>query len=101
MRNFLIPANSKKSRLILGFFTPIDLMVFSIGAATTLIALLIIKDPDFKTMIGMILPLLTGGFLVMPVPHYHNIMQLLVNIIVYFTNRRHYYWKGWCITDEQ
>jgi len=38
--NYLIPANSKKSQLILGFFTPIDLTIFLIGVGITIILLI-------------------------------------------------------------
>lgn len=43
MNNYLIPANSKKSQLILGFFTPIDLILFGSGVGITLILLLTTK----------------------------------------------------------
>ena len=35
MNQFLVPANSKKSRLIFGFFTPRDLIVCAIGGTLT------------------------------------------------------------------
>lgn len=100
MRNYLIPANSKKSQLILGFFTPFDLLVFGIGATMTIILLMIIQSAELGVMILILLPLLISTFLVMPVVYYHNVMQLLINVITFFVNRRSYYWKGWCINEQ-
>jgi len=33
--------------------------------------------------------------LVFPVPHYHNVMQLLTNIFKYYSGRKKYEWRGW------
>lgn len=99
--NYLIPANTKKSQLILGFFTFPDLIVFGIGCSITLILLFVFQSMNFQTALLVLLPAIISGFLVVPVPHYHNVMQLLTNIIIYFMNRKRFYWKGWCIRDEQ
>ncbi len=40
--NYLIPANSKKSEMILGMFTTVDLILFLSGIGLTLILLLAI-----------------------------------------------------------
>jgi len=101
VNNFLIPANTKKSRLILGFFTPIDLVIFGTGCTVTLIMLMIFQNMDFRMALIVIMPALISGFLVIPVPYYHNILQLLTNIILYFINRKRYYWKGWCIHNGE
>jgi len=100
MKEYLIPANSKKSQLILGFFTPFDLVVFGLGAVVTIILLLVIHSSDLGTMILILLPLLTSTLLVMPVMYYHNVMQLLTNIFLYLFNTRRYYWKGWCVNEK-
>ncbi len=100
MKEYLIPANSKKSQLILGFFTPIDLGIFSVGLSFTIIMLLIIHTNSFSTLIMILLPVLISTFLVLPVPYYHNVLQLITNIFMFFINRRRYYWKGWCINEE-
>ncbi len=100
MKNYLIPANTKKSQLLLGFFTPLDLIIFAVGCVWTLIMLLIIKSTNIFALILLMLPALVGTFLVMPVPHYHNVLQLLTNIFNFYTNRRRYYWKGWSMYEE-
>ena len=100
--NYLIPANSKKSMLILGFFTPIDLVIFGIGCTFTLIMLLVFNSEiDIATMILLLAPALIAAFLVMPVPNYHNVFQLITNIVTFITGRKRYYWKGWCVKDEK
>ena len=100
MNNYIIPANTKKSQLILGFFTPVDLIIFTVGCVWTLIMVLIVKNVNMVILILMFLPGLVSAFLVMPVPHYHNVLQLLTNIFNFYTNRRRYYWKGWSMYEE-
>ncbi len=100
MNNFIIPANTKKSQLILGWFTPTDLIIFGTGCALTIIMLIIMQNAKFGELILILLPALVTGFLVMPVPNYHNVLQLLTNIFNFYKNRRNYYWKGWCVSDE-
>ncbi len=95
--NYLIPANSKKSQLILGFFTGFDLVVFIVGVSITVLMLLLIKTDKLSVMIGLISPALIAAFLVAPVPNYHNVMTLIGNVNRFFTGRKKYYWRGWCI----
>jgi hypothetical protein len=101
MNDYLIPANSKKSQLILGFMTGIDLAIFLTGLGVTLFLLMIFRDLSLFMMILVLLPLLIAAFLVLPVPHYHNMLQLITNIITFFLGRRQYLWKGWCIQDGE
>lgn len=99
MNQFLIPANTKKSKLILGFFTLIDLIVFGTGCLITIILLFVFQSMSFQVALLVLLPAVIGAFLVAPVPNYHNVMQLLTNIILFVLNRKRYYWKGWCMYD--
>ena len=101
MNNYLIPANSKKSQLILGFFNMVDLILFGSGVGVTLILLLTIQSTDVVVMILILAPALITGFLVMPVPNYHNVLQFIVNVYTFFTERRRYYWRGWCYNVEE
>lgn len=101
MRNqYLVPANSKKSQLIFGFFTWPDLIICLTGAFITIILLIIFKNPTTGELIIAIIPALIGAGLVMPVRNYHNVMQLLNNILDFYTNNRKYLWKGWCVSDD-
>lgn len=99
--NYLIPANTKKSQLILGFFTPLDLILFGSGCFLTVFMLMILQNATFGQLIIIVMPALITGFLVMPVVHYHNVLQLITNIITFYTGRRRYYWKGWSVADEE
>lgn len=98
--SYLIPANTKKSQLILGFFTPTDLTIFIVGCVFSFIMLLLVKTLNLGLLILIMMPALISAFLVMPVPHYHNVLQLLTNIFNFYTNRRQYYWRGWCIYER-
>ena len=98
--NYLIPANTKKSQLILGFFTPTDLVIFIVGCVWSFIMLLIVGAVNLTVLILIMLPALIGAFLVMPVPHYHNVLQLLTNVFNFYSNRRQYYWRGWCVSER-
>ena len=101
MQEYLMPANSKKSGLILGLFTISDLWVLGVGLIITLILLLIFKNAGLLMLILAIIPGMISILLVFPVPHYHNVKQLLINILKFFTGRRKYEWKGWLDQNEQ
>ncbi len=101
MNNYLIPANSKKSQLILGFFTGLDLILFGTGVGVTLILLLIIQSAKIGVMILILCPALITGFLVLPVPHYHNVLQFIINVYTFYSETRKYVWRGWCFNVEE
>ena len=101
MNNYIIPANTKKSQLIFGFFTPVDLILFGSGCTVTLLLLLFVNSNNLWQMILMLSPALVTGFLVMPVLHYHNVLQLIINIINCIFKPRMYYWRGWCVQDDE
>lgn len=94
--SYLIPANSKKSQLILSMFTPTDLVIFGIGLAVTIALALAVKTSSVGGIIGILAPALFATFLVAPIPNYHNIMTLISSIINYAFNRKTYFWRGWC-----
>lgn len=97
--NYLIPANSNRGKLILGFFRGIDLAIFGTGAAITFILLLAFQGmmTNWVVAIGVIAPVAVTGFLVIPIPYQHNVLVFLTNVYNYFfVNRQKYYWKGWC-----
>ena len=51
MNNYLIPANSKKSQLILSIFTPFDLILFLIGCFVTVILLFVANTNNIVVLI--------------------------------------------------
>lgn len=95
--NYLIPANTKKSILIFGVFTKNDLILFGTGVGLTLIFLIVLPVDQLVVAILALLPALITGFLVMPVPNYHNIRTLISSAISFYTNQRKFKWKGWCV----
>ena len=97
---FLIPANSKKSMLIFGVFNVTDLIIFGSGCLLTFIFLMLLNNNTVKSAVIIILPALITGMLVIPIPFYHNIRTLIGNIYNFYSNRRNYYWRGWCVRDE-
>ena len=97
---YIIPANTKKSMLILGFFTVLDLIVFISGVGATLLLLMVLKTSALGGMILELTPALIALLLVTPVPYYHNMMQLIRNFFNFFGKRRRYIWKGWCWHDD-
>ena len=99
MNQYLIPANSKKSQLILSVFTTSDLIMFGIGVLFTVVLFFVIKTDSILGMILSILPALVTGVLVMPIPNYHNVLGFLKSLLNFYSSRRSYYWKGWCVKD--
>lgn len=97
--NYLIPANASRGKLILGFFRLIDLIIFGSGAGLTLILILLFQGvlTNWMVAVAVLAPAAVTGFLVIPVPHQHNVLVFLTNIYkFYFVDRKIYYWKGWC-----
>ena len=94
---YLIPANSKKSQLILSYFTLFDLIVFAVGVGMSIILLVTVKNAPFWVMICLALPAMISGFLILPLPpYYHNIMTFIGNFNKYVMGAKKYYWRGWC-----
>ena len=98
---YMIPANTKKSTLIFGFMRTADLIIVLSGLSLTVILLLAFEGADniFIT-IGMCLPMIICGLLILPIPNYHNTLVAIQSILRYYRERRRYIWKGWCIYDE-
>ena len=98
---YLIPANSKKSMNILGLFKPVDVGVLSVGILITFALLIVfnsIEETTFKFLCAI--PALLAILLVAPLPYYHNVRVLLGNVFRFFSSRRNYFWRGWCVKDE-
>lgn len=94
--NYLIPSNAKRSMLIFGLFTWYDLVIFGIGIGISLIMLMVVDGTNSLMVLLSIVPGLLGGFLVFPIPNYHNTLTFIISAINYFSGRQKYIWKGWC-----
>lgn len=97
---YLIPANSKKMLLIFGLFNKFDLILFGTGVLITVIMMMVVPIQDIVWAIIAILPAVFTGFLVFPVPNYHNVLTVLIDIVTFFTQNQRFVWKGWCFLDE-
>lgn len=97
--NYLIPANTKKGQLILGLFRPFDLILFGSGVLVSILLLSFLPLGDVWVTILALAPGLVTGFLVLPVPYYHNMLNIIVELYEFITNRQTYKWKGWCWRD--
>ena len=96
INSYLIPANSKKSMLIFGVFTGVDLWIVIIGTIVSFALLMIFNAGNFWIAILSVMPGLICAFLVFPVPNYHNVRTVIKNAWVFYTTRQRYIWKGWC-----
>ena len=96
MNNYLIPANSKKSMLIFGLFTPFDAILFGSGIGVTLLLLLILSPSSLTFAIIDLLPVGITGLLVFPIPNYHNMLTVIKSVWNFYTSRQKFHWKGWC-----
>jgi len=98
---YLIPANAKRGQYIFGLFRPVDLIIFGVGVLITIILVALMPMQETWAAVVAVSPAIISALLVAPVAYYHNVLQLLIEIYRYFTSRRRYLWKGWCIRDEQ
>lgn len=96
MRNYLIPANTKKGKLIMGMFKPFDLVLFGTGVIITFTFLAIMPLSSTFVTILVLSPAAVTGFLVFPLPYYHNVLNVLIEMYEFLTNTQTYIWKGWC-----
>lgn len=99
MNEYLIPANTKRGRLIFGFFRPFDLILVGSGIFITMVLLAFLPLSSIGVSILILSPALITAFLVMPVPHYHNMLTVIVELYEFLTLRQTYRWKGWCYTS--
>ena len=97
--NYLIPANTKRGRLLFGWFRPFDLALLGSGVLVTFVLLAFVPLESIWMVILVLAPALITAFLVMPVPYYHNMLTIIIELYDYLTNRQTYRWKGWCWKD--
>lgn len=100
MNGYLVPANAKKATLIFSVFRPFDLILFGAGVLISLFMLAILQNAGTLMIIISCLPACITGTLVVPIPNYHNVLCALQSIIKYYSERRNYYWKGWCFYEQ-
>ena len=100
MNGSLVPANTKKSMLIMGMMRPIDAIILGTGVGISLILLLIFNNAGTFLTIVSCIPMIICLILVMPIPNYHNTLVAIQSVMRYYQERRNYIWKGWCTYNE-
>jgi len=101
VNQYLIPANTKKGELIFGLFRPFDLIILSVGVCITLFLLIFTELTNTMSVVIILLPALICGFLVLPVPNYHNMLIVITEAFEFLSHRQKYIWKGWCVLADE
>ena len=101
MNQYLIPANSKRSMLILGLFEKVDVVIFSIGAALTFFMMIFVEVETIKSLAIILTPVGISFMMVLPIPNHRNLWNFTANVYHYFSNQRTYKWRGWCVLDGE
>lgn len=101
MNGYLIPANSKKSMLIFGLFTFVDLIIFGVGVGISLLLMAFLDLSNVTIAALALTPGLLASALVFPIPNYHNVLTFINSAYIFYTNRQRYIWKGWCFSYDK
>ena len=99
--NYLIPANTKKGMLFFGLFNTFDLILFGTGLGISLLLLIALPVDRLLWALLAVSPGIVTGFLVFPIPNYHNVLTVIKNVWTFFTTRQQFVWKGWCVNEEE
>jgi len=99
VNSYLIPANTKRGKLIFGLFREIDLIIFVTGVVITFILMLSLPMENTTLALVAIAPALVCSTLVAPVPYYHNVMTVIIETYQFLTDRQKFIWRGWCFTN--
>ena len=100
-KSFLIPANSKKSMLIFGYFNTVDLIIFCCGVGLSFLLMMFLPMEQFIFAMVAIIPGSLAALLVFPIPNYHNVRTVIKNAWIFYTTRQKYIWKGWCFNNGE
>ena len=98
---YLIPANTKNGALILNVFRPFDLILLLSGITVTMILLFVLSAQTLPLTILILSPAVICAFLILPIPNYHNVLCVITGMYNFFTERRVFIWKGWCIYGSE
>ena len=96
---YLIPANSKRGKLIFNIFNMFDIILFATGVTISFLLGIVVPMDNMFIAFLVLLPGGTSALLVTPIPNYHNVMTFLGEMIKFYRETRVYYWKGWSLRD--
>ena len=88
MNDYLIPANSKRGKLIFNMFRLIDIWVIAGGAITTTLLVLLFQTNNVFLLIAELLPLGIALLLVVPIDNYHNVLVFLQEIYLFLVSQK-------------
>ena len=60
---------------------------------------MIVSPSSLLTACIDLAPAVICGFLVLPVPNYHNIRIVIQELYTFYTTRQKFIWKGWCVKE--
>lgn len=101
MNGSMVPANAKKSMLIMGFLRPMpDLLILGVGVVLSVVLLALSASAPTWLLIIECIPMFVSAILVAPIPNYHNTLCAIQSIFRFYNERRNYIWRGWCVYDE-
>ena len=100
MNGSLVPANAKKSILLMGFLRISDAWILAGGVLLTVGLLAFFGNAETWMLLLFCIPMLISSLLVMPIPNYHNTLCAIQSVLNFYQNRRNYIWRGWCMKDE-
>lgn len=101
MNGSMVPANAKKSLLIMGFLRPMpDTLILGVGVGISVLMLALSTSAPTWMLVIECIPMLISAILVAPIPNYHNTLCAIQSILRFYNERRKYIWRGWCIYDE-
>jgi len=84
-----------------GLFNTVDLIIFGTGIGISILLMMFLPVDNFWIAILAITPGLICGFLVVPIPNYHNVRTVINNAWIFYTTRQKYIWKGWCFDNGE
>ena len=97
MNDYLIPANTKQGQLIFGIFKPFDLILLSMGVLVSIAILAFVPISNTGLVILALAPGVVCGALVVPIPNYHNLLTIIIELYEFLVNRQKFRWRGWCV----
>ena len=101
MNGSMVPANAKKSLLVMGFLRPMpDLLILLVGVGISVAALAFSTSAPTWLLLVECIPMFISAILVAPIPNYHNTLCAIQSILRFYNERRNYVWRGWCVYDE-
>ncbi len=98
---YLIPANTKSGGLIFNILRPFDVILLGVGSLISLILIFTLPADNLLMTVIILGPGLLSGFLVLPVPNYHNVLTVLTSTLNFYSERRKFVWKGWCFHEYE